>query len=98
MLGYSGNMASKTRKLPPGLYLQPGSDIIMMRLSVRGQKVRESTHTANIRDAAAYRDRRKAELLVGMSQLDNRKTMIGSIVDDYLAAMKRDGDRNRGSR
>jgi integrase len=84
-------MASKTRKLPPGLYLQPGSDIIMMRLSVRGQKVRESTHTANIRDAAAYRDRRKAELLVGMSQLDNRKTMIGSIVDDYLAAMKRDG-------
>ena len=79
------------KKLPPNLYLQPGSDIYMLRLSVNGKKHRESTHTNDVRKAMAFRDRRKAELLVGMSHIDDRKFLIGSLVDDYLAATRRDG-------
>jgi integrase len=79
------------KKLPPNLYLQPGSDIYMLRLSVNGKKHRESTHTNDLRRAMAFRDRRKAELLVGMSHIDDRKFLIGSLVDDRFAAMRRDG-------
>jgi hypothetical protein len=63
----------------------------MLRLSVNGKKHRESTHTNDLRKAMAFRDRRKAELLVGMSHVDDRKFLIGSLADDYLAAMRRDG-------